>query len=149
MSSCLEFNRLLVFQICWDLDYFFSGLRKHILVGFSAMFCALRLSRNDVVFKRIRTTSISADHMISRGRQSQQKATMKSALNIAKNTFQSCKVRFPWIMHVQAYLLNSIRNVWLCEGQVLQGSSKGCENLMHQTRVHHWPQQLWGWCQSE
>jgi len=71
---------------------------------------------------RIRTTSpvsISIYHKISRGRRSQQKAEVESATNIAKDVLQSRQVRCPWIMHVETDLLNSISNVWPCEGQIL------------------------------
>jgi len=70
----------------------------------------------------IRTTSpvsISIYHKISRGRWSQQKAEVESATNIAKDALQSRQVRCSRIMHVEADLLNSIGNVWPCEGQIL------------------------------
>jgi len=73
-------------------------------------------------FACIRTTSpvsISIYHKISRGRRSQQKAEVESATNIAKDALQSRQVRCPRIMHVEADLLNSIGNVWPCEGQIL------------------------------
>ena len=52
---------------------------------------------------------------------------MKSASNIAKNPLQGSKVRLPGVVHMKADLLNSIRNVWTGEGQVLKSSSKTAE----------------------
>ena len=51
-------------------------------------------------------------------------AMAESSLKIAENPLNSRQVRFARIMHVKAYLLNSISNVWSCESKVLQGSCK-------------------------
>ena len=58
---------------------------------------------------------------------------MKSASNIAKNPLQGSKVRLPGVVHMKADLLNSIRNVWTGEGQVLKSSNKTAEvcNIRH------------------
>ena len=49
---------------------------------------------------------------------------MKSALDIAKNALQSLKVRLPRIMHMKIDLLNGTGDIWLCEGQILNCTSK-------------------------
>lgn len=45
-------------------------------------------------------------------------------LKITKNTFNSKKVRFIWIIHKEADLLNNIKVVGTGEGKILQGTNK-------------------------
>jgi hypothetical protein len=50
-------------------------------------------------------------------------------LKVSQNPLGSDKVSFPGIMHVKAYLLDSIGDIWPSEGQVLKSASKtaiGC-----------------------
>jgi hypothetical protein len=49
---------------------------------------------------------------------------MKSALEIANNTFDERKVRFVRIMHVETNLLDGIGYVWTSESGILKGASK-------------------------
>jgi hypothetical protein len=46
------------------------------------------------------------------------------ALDIAKNTLDEGEVRFTWVMHEQTHLLDRIRQVRPCEGQILQRTSE-------------------------
>ena len=45
-------------------------------------------------------------------------------MKVPENALQSAQMRFPGVMHVQADLLNSIRNVWSGEGEVLKSPGK-------------------------
>jgi hypothetical protein len=48
----------------------------------------------------------------------------KGALDIAKNALDESETRLSRIMHEQTYLLNCIGQVWTCERQILQRTSK-------------------------
>jgi hypothetical protein len=57
------------------------------------------------------------------------KPEVESSLKVSQNPLGSDKVSFPGIMHVKAYLLDSIGDIWPSEGQVLKSASKtaiGC-----------------------
>jgi hypothetical protein len=57
------------------------------------------------------------------------KPKVESSLKVSQNPLGSDKVSFPGIMHVKAYLLDSIGDIWPSEGQVLKSASKtaiGC-----------------------
>ena len=44
-------------------------------------------------------------------------------MKVLENALQIAQMRFPGIIHVQADLLNSIRNIWSGEGEILKGTS--------------------------
>jgi len=39
------------------------------------------------------------------------KTKIQSALEVAENALHSTKMRLPWVVHIEADLLNSIRNI--------------------------------------
>ena len=45
-------------------------------------------------------------------------------MKVSKNTLDSSEMRLPRIMHMEAYLLNCIGDVWASERQILQSSNK-------------------------
>jgi hypothetical protein len=47
------------------------------------------------------------------------KAKLKSASDIAQDTFEGCQMGFPRIVHVETDLLNSIHNIRTGESEVL------------------------------
>jgi hypothetical protein len=40
---------------------------------------------------------------------------MKSPAHITQDAFESGQMRFPWSVHMEAYMLNNIGNVWPSE----------------------------------
>jgi hypothetical protein len=49
---------------------------------------------------------------------------MKSATDVTKNAFQCSKVRLSRVVHVKAYLLYCICNVWPSESEILKCPGK-------------------------
>ena len=58
------------------------------------------------------------------------KSMVDGAAKIPKNPLDRIQTRFPWVMHIQAYLLHSIGDVRSGEGQVLEST--------HQTLIGRW-----------
>ena len=50
-------------------------------------------------------------------------AEIKGALDVAENTLDQVHVRLSGCMHVQTGLLNRVRDVWTCQGEILQSTS--------------------------
>ena len=51
------------------------------------------------------------------------KSKIQSALKAAENARHSAKMRLLGVVHIEADLLNSIRNIWTGEGEILKCSS--------------------------
>jgi hypothetical protein len=59
-----------------------------------------------------------------RGAASDLQAIGDSAFDVAKNPLQKREVFFPWIVHMQADLLNGVSDVRSCKGKVLKTTSQ-------------------------
>jgi hypothetical protein len=66
--------------------------------------------------------SIRVDDKILNVGRAQMQAQMQRAPNIMKNPLQSNQMNVPRSVHVEAYLLNRISNVWTSEGEVLKST---------------------------
>lgn len=44
---------------------------------------------------------------------------MESIVDVPQNVLESCKMRVPWIVHMQADYLNNVGDVWSGEGEIL------------------------------
>jgi hypothetical protein len=68
--------------------------------------------------------SITVDHKLICGLSMKKNTKIQSALKIAENTLQGNHVRLSRIMHMEADLLNCIRNIRASECQVLQSTGQ-------------------------
>lgn len=59
-----------------------------------------------------------------RGRRSELQSMVKRALDVPKNSLNQQQVLITWVVHVEAYLMHGISDVWSSERQILEGSSK-------------------------
>lgn len=78
-------------------------------------------------FPGVRTTcpiSIRVCTQVNSGGAADVKTIINRATDITQDAFESSKMRLPWIVHVKKDLLESIRDIWPGESQVLEGASK-------------------------
>jgi len=74
--------------------------------------------------RTVRPICIGVDSEISWRGPVEMWTEIQCTLKVPENALQSAQMRFPGVMHVQADLLNSIRNVWSGEGEVLKSPGK-------------------------
>ena len=70
-------------------------------------------------FGTSRPICVGVDHQLSLGRRPESQAHVQRPTDVPENPLESSEIQLPWIMHVEADLLDCISNVWPGKGEVL------------------------------